>query len=156
MSVHDERLYRIWCNMKSRCYNPNFHKYTIYGKRGIKICQSWKDNYILFKRWALENGYNNKLSIDRINNNGDYCPENCRWATPHQQCVNQNHRKDNKTGFVGITKNKDKFVAGIRINGRQIWLGYNFNSAEEACIVRDRFILDNNLNEYKIQILKRS
>lgn len=154
MSVHDERLYSIWCNMKSRCYNLNSHKYPIYGRRGIKICQTWKDNYILFKRWALENGYNDKLSIDRIDNNGDYCPENCRWATPHQQCTNQNIRKDNKTGFVGVSYHRKKYVAGIKINNKQIWLGH-FNSAEEACIARDRFIIDNDLTEYKTQIIKR-
>ena len=56
---------------------------------------------------------------------------------------------------MGITKNKDKFVAGIRINRKQIWLGCNFGSVEEACIARDRFIIDNNLEEYKTQILKK-
>lgn len=156
MSVHNERLYRIWRNMKSRCYNPNFHKYQSYGARGIKICDLWKDNYLCFKSWALKNGYKDNLSIDRIDNNGIYCPENCRWATPHQQCTNQNFRKDNKTRFVGITKNKDKFVAGIRINKKQIWLGFSFESAEEACLARDKFIINNNLSEYKTQILKRS
>ena len=96
MNVHNERLYRIWQNMKSRCYNSNFHKYSIYGKRDIKVCQEWRDNYILFKKWALTHGYKENLTIDRIDVNGNYCPENCRWATAHQQCVNQRKRKDNK------------------------------------------------------------
>lgn len=142
--------------MKSRCYNPNFPKYSIYGKRGVRVCQLWKDNYVIFKRWALKNGYKDSLSIDRIDNDGNYCPENCRWATAHQQCVNQNHRIDNKTGFVGVTRRKNGFASGIRINKKQIWLGFSFDTAEEACVARDRFIIDNNLCEYKTQILKRS
>lgn len=156
MSAYNERLHRIWNNMKNRCYNPNFEKYSIYGAHGIKMCQSWKDNYIVFKAWALNNGYSDNLSIDRIDVNGNYCPENCRWATPHQQCTNQNRRKDNKTGFVGVCHSGNKFAAGIRINKRQIWLGYSFSSAEEACVARDRFIIDNNLLEYKTQIIKRN
>ena len=65
MSAYNERLYRIWNNMKNRCYNPNFEKYSIYGARGIKMCRSWKDNYIVFKAWALNYGYSDNLSIDR-------------------------------------------------------------------------------------------
>ena len=153
MNVHNERLYRIWQNMKSRCYNSNFHKYSIYGKRDIKVCQEWRDNYILFKKWALTHGYKENLTIDRIDVNGNYCPENCRWATAHQQCVNQRKRKDNKTGYVGVAKIGNSYVAGIRFCKKQMWLG-SFRTAEEACITRDKFIIDNGLKEYKIQILK--
>jgi len=72
------RLYKIWANMKSRCYNPNDKKYRRYGKRKIKICDEWQE-YIPFKKWATANGYNGNLSIDRIDNDGDYMPSNCQW-----------------------------------------------------------------------------
>lgn len=155
MSVHEERLYRIWCNMKSRCYNKKFPKYKTYGNRGIKICEEWVKNYKEFKKWAFANGYEKELSIDRINNDGDYCPENCRWATAHQQCVNQGIRSDNKSGYIGVFKKGNVFCAGLRLNKKQIWVGCSFKTPEEACIARDRFIIDNNLTEYKTQILKR-
>ena len=68
------RLYRIWCNMKSRCYNPNTPKYKDYGGRGIRMCNFWKYSFEEFARWAKENGYKDGLTIDRIDNNGGYCP----------------------------------------------------------------------------------
>lgn len=84
----NKRLYGIWSGMRSRCRNPNRPKYTIYGGRGIKICDEW-ESFANFYQWAMANGYRDDLSIDRIDNNGDYCPSNCRWATAQQQCRNR-------------------------------------------------------------------
>lgn len=75
------RLYIIWTNMKRRCFYPkdiNFHRY---GGRGITVCPEWRNNYSLFRFWAILNGYQNNLTIDRINNDGNYEPDNCQWLT---------------------------------------------------------------------------
>lgn len=81
------RLYNIWCKMLDRTTNPKNNRYSRYGARGIKVCDDWR-SFISFAEWAISSGYNIKLSIDRINNNGNYCPQNCRWATPVQQARN--------------------------------------------------------------------
>ena len=87
-----ERLYTIWANMKARCFNPNSKDYKAYGGRGITVCQEWKDNYVAFKKWAIQNGYDNKLTIDRIDVNKDYEPSNCRWT---DMVVQENNRTNN-------------------------------------------------------------
>ena len=77
---HKNRIHNIWNGMKQRCSNSNHPKYKYYGKRGISVCSQWLD-YISFKNWALQNGYKENLCIDRINNDSNYTPDNCRWVT---------------------------------------------------------------------------
>ena len=86
-----ERLYDIWCLMKARCYNKNLPQYSRYGGRGIKISKKWKDNYPNFKKWAMKNGYTADLTIDRIDNDGNYKSSNCRWTTWKVQANNRSN-----------------------------------------------------------------
>lgn len=83
------RLYSVYRGMKTRCYSKKAKYYGIYGGRGIKICDEWLSNFMSFYNWAVENGYEEGLSIDRIDNDGDYEPSNCRWATAVVQTRNR-------------------------------------------------------------------
>jgi hypothetical protein len=91
-SRNGQRIYRIWHSMRERCLTPTCKDYKNYGGRGITICNEW-NSYINFKKWALENGYSDILSIDRINVDGNYEPSNCRWATSKQQANNRRKRR---------------------------------------------------------------
>lgn len=95
------RIFKIWSGMKERCTNPKIDAYKNYGARGIYVCKIWSENFESFLNWSLENGYSPKLQIDRIDNNGPYSPDNCRWVTPRQ---NSRNRRSNKSVIINGEK----------------------------------------------------
>ena len=107
------RLYHIWNGMRERCSNPNNPQYDSYGARGIQVCPEWLE-YVNFRDWALANGYAENLSIDRIDNNGGYCPENCRWATAREQA--NNTRKTRLLTYNGETHSVSEWARKLNIN----------------------------------------
>ena len=87
--LRNTRLYNIWKCMKERCYYKKHEYYEYYGGRGIIICEEWKENFVAFYNWAINNGYKSSLTIDRINNDGNYEPSNCRWVDKIEQSNNK-------------------------------------------------------------------
>jgi len=85
----NSRLYECWQHMKRRCYNKKMSNYKYYGRRGIKVCKEWRSNFEIFYDWAMKNGYKENLEIDRIDVNGNYEPNNCKWSTRKEQCNNK-------------------------------------------------------------------
>jgi hypothetical protein len=90
------RIYMCWRDMKRRCYNPNYEGFHNYGGRGITVCDSWLTDFASFKEWALENGYNDNLTIERQNTNDNYNPENCSWVTKKENNLNRRYHKLNQ------------------------------------------------------------
>lgn len=94
-------LYGAWNNIKNRCYNKNINNYHNYGGRGIKVCNKWRNSFEIFYAWAIANGYKKGLSIERIDVNGNYTPENCTWIPLEKQC--RNRRDSRRLTWQGIT-----------------------------------------------------
>ncbi len=126
------RLYRIHGNMMMRCNSPKATGYSRYGGRGIKLCDEWKD-FSRFRDWSLANGYSDELSIDRIDNDKGYSPDNCRWATRYEQQMNTSSNNDKPSGIKGVyfDKTNGKWRSRISVNGKRKSLGY-FDTVEEA------------------------
>jgi len=96
------KIYDVWIAIRKRCYSPANISYKNYGGRGITICEDWKNNFSSFYEWSMKNGYKEGLSIDRIDNNGNYCPENCRWTDKLTQA--NNTRTNHFITFCNQTK----------------------------------------------------
>lgn len=84
--------YETWHAMRQRCSNPKTYSYRTYGKRGIKVCDEWQD-YVTFKTWAIMHGWHKGLTIERIDNDGNYCPDNCEWITKSENSYRRNHTR---------------------------------------------------------------
>ena len=129
-------IYDVWHNMKNRCLNPKNKRYDDYGGRGIAICDEWMDDLIVFVDWCNNNGYEQGLDLDRIDNDGNYEPKNCRFVT-HQinQCNQRLLQSSNTSGYRGVSWNKGdkKWRARIRVNGVHKLLG-SFSSPKLAAL----------------------
>ena len=107
------RVRYAYYNMLKRCYDSTRREYPYYGGRGIKVCDEWKNDCCVFYRWARDNGYKEGLQLDRINNNGNYCPENCRWVTAKENCSNR--RNTRKITYKGKVKALSEWAEGLNI-----------------------------------------
>lgn len=142
-------LYSSWDHMKQRCLNPNNDNFHHYGGRGIKIADdSWLD-FKQFSEWALANGWEPGLTIDRKDPNGNYEPDNCRWETQTIQARNtRNLQSNNTSGYRGVVeiklKHKSKWRAEIMVNYAVHRLG-RFDTALEAAKAYDTYVINNNL-----------
>ena len=139
------RLFHVWDKMLQRCFNEKNKAYKNYGARGITVCKRWLNVANFIK--DMYPSYQEGLSIDRINNNGNYEPSNCRWTT---RCIqSRNTRKlriDNTSGYRGVifAKTNKKWCSQISINKKHFCLGH-FSTAIEAAKAYDQYVIDNNL-----------
>lgn len=132
--------YQSWATMKSRCTNPNTKRYKDYGGRGIKFCEEWST----FENFLSDMGERPKgTTLDRINVNGDYNPNNCRWANASEQSANVRKRSNCSTPYIGVVEDKTGYVARVFYNGDCHYLG-TFRTAEDAANCRDAYVIANN------------
>lgn len=108
-----ERLYHIWLDMRRRTTNPKRGNYYRYGARGIRVCDKWYNSFDVFMEWALSHGYDNTLSIERIDIDGNYCPENCRWANKTEQARNKENTRYFEYGGKKKTVKEWSEITGI-------------------------------------------
>lgn len=113
------RLYRIWQGTKNRALNRNDEHWPDYGGRGITICDEWKTSFEAFRDWSIANGYRDDLTIDRINVNGEYCPENCRWVTPADQ--QRNKRNNRYYEYKGESKLLQGWADEFGVTRSMLW-----------------------------------
>lgn len=134
--VGGTRLYNIWQNMKNRCYKRQDARYERYGGRGITICEEWKNDFVAFYEWAMNNGYSEKLTIDRIDNDGNYTPDNCRWITNKEQA---NNRSTNINITIGnSTRNLTEWCEIFNVDYKKVVARYH----REENVTIDRLFND--------------
>lgn len=138
------RLHVTWQNMKRRCLDKKNKKYSSYGGSGISIFHEWLE-FIPFMNWAIDNDYNDKLTIDRKDNEKGYFPDNCRFVGISTQNANKKITSKNNSGYIGVSVHTNgKFRVKVYWKKKTFNLGY-FDCAKEAAKIRDAFIINNKL-----------
>lgn len=121
MATHHKsntRLYKLWCSMRHRCNTKSDSNYHKYGAKGIKVCDEWNKNFMSFYNWSISNGYQDNLSIDRIDNNKGYSPDNCRWLTMLQQMNNTTRTK--MITYKGKTQSIPNWCRELNLNYKTV------------------------------------
>lgn len=126
------KLYNTWLHMKTRCYNKNYNRYDDYGGRGITICDEWINDFKAFYDWSMSNGYKDNLTIDRIDVNGNYEPDNCRWADRKTQA--NNRRNNVYLTYNGKTKTISQWSRELNIPENTIRSRYYRNKTDIECL----------------------
>lgn len=127
------RIYSIWGHMRNRCVNKKYNKSHIYFEKGIQCCEEWNE-FKVFYSWAMANGYTDILTIDRIDGNKNYCPENCRWATVQQQ--NDNKSDNVLLTYKGQTKNITQWAAELGVNRNLLYKRKDKGLSDEDILTR--------------------
>lgn len=138
----ESRLDRIWRNIHHRCEDPNASGYKNYGGKGIKLCQEWK-NFFVFKKWALENGYDDTLTIERVDPNKDYCPENCCWIPKSEQQKTSSNSKQIEVD--GVTLNLADWCKKLGIHRKTMQHAINKRGKDPIEYIRSK-LKKQNLN----------
>ena len=131
------RIYQIWNSMKQRCSNPRAISYKNYGAKGVVVCDEWERNFETFYKWAMSNGYEEHLTIDRINSNGNYCPENCRWATPEEQQHNTSYNR--VYSYKGVTRDVTQWAEVMGVSRNMLYKRLNRGwTIEKALTIKNK------------------
>lgn len=132
----DSKLYNVYYAMRARCYNKNTKSYQVYGERGIKLCDDWlgKDGFLKFYNWAISNGYKDGMTIERIDCNGNYSPENCCWISKAEQ--SRNLRTNVLIDYSGETHPMAEWAEILNVNYKKLqrgikYYGFTFEQAVE-------------------------
>ena len=132
---HYSRLYRVWMHMRERCSNKNNKRYSRYGGRGIKVCEEWQ-KFMTFYEWAVSNGYRENLTIERIDNNGGYCPQNCKWIPMVEQAKNRSN--NHYIEYNGETHTIADWARIVGISERRLWYRINARWPLEKALMKNR------------------
>lgn len=140
--MHGTNLYKRWKSMKARCNQKSYHAYARYGGRGIKVCERWEKDFMNFYN-DMKDTYFEGAELDRINNNGNYTSENCRWVSHEENCNNRQKYKTN-SGYTGVHKKGNSYQVNISHKRKTIYVG-SYQTLEKAVVARKEFIKDFNM-----------